>query len=64
MKQIYDSAAILFLWLAIGFTRSNAPAQTQPVFLRLKGVGVGSPFSGSNFQRREFVFSAVTFVGI
>lgn len=43
MKQNFN-IAFLFLLLAGGSPWSNA--QTSPVFLQLKGVGIGSPVSG------------------
>jgi len=46
MKQIYNGVSLVFLLLVIGFTHSDTQAQIQPVFLRLKGVGIGSPVSG------------------
>jgi hypothetical protein len=46
MKQISRTTALLLLLMAGWFTQANVLAQAQPVFLRLKGVGVGSTVKG------------------
>ena len=46
MEQIARKIALLLLLMAGWFAHANVLAQSQPVFLRLKGVGVGSSVNG------------------
>lgn len=47
MKQLSWTSALLPLLMASWFAQKNVLAESPPVFLRLKGVGVGSNVTGS-----------------
>jgi hypothetical protein len=47
MKQIFRTTSLLIVLIAVRSAHVNVLAQSQPVFLHLKGIGVGSDVTGS-----------------